>query len=375
MACADGGREASESTWRAGKEVPIPASTSGNTPTLSVSLHEDLAIEDPSQSLWTPRALAIANTGDVFVLDAAGKRVLCFGANGELKLEIGRPGQGPGELQRPVYVATAGRYIGVHDRARGNVITWTTSGQLLGEAPAGVPRVLNALFGTRGGEFVAGGRGIAVGRGSIEHVYQIVSWRPGADEATIIAQFPMPETSHVYRNGRRHNIFLKDQHVPMFIVGHTGQIIAAPSANYTVQALTSSGEPEYHIDAPFARAEFPANQVRLAARALARKGISPNPGEVAWPKRLPAIRKLRTDGEGNLFVFVNASPGDSGPRRRAHVFEQGRRWLGVADLASSAWDASGAGFAYAIRGSAADPEHKRVIRYRVSIEAVAGVAR
>lgn len=61
-----------------------------------------------SVALSMPSALALAGTGELFVADAAAKRVLHFSPSGVLIRAIGRRGAGPGELQSAGTLALLG---------------------------------------------------------------------------------------------------------------------------------------------------------------------------------------------------------------------------------------------------------------------------
>ncbi len=88
-----------------------------------------------------PTGLAGDASGNIFVLDIAGVRVLEFDAQGKHKATFGRKGEGPGELAQPFSMA-----LGAADTV------WVLdplNGRITGFPPAGDPRVVT-LTGVNG---------------------------------------------------------------------------------------------------------------------------------------------------------------------------------------------------------------------------------
>lgn len=76
--------------------------------------------------------VGVDDGGNIHVLDFDAKRIVVFDSTGRHLRTIGRPGQGPGEMQFPlsIHVAGDGR-ISVHDVGREAVIQWAPDGSVL----------------------------------------------------------------------------------------------------------------------------------------------------------------------------------------------------------------------------------------------------
>lgn len=100
--------------------------------------------------VYRSRALAASPNDVVAVIDRDAGRVVLFDATGTMRGELGRSGQGPGELERPVEV-TWGRAEGVFvvlDMGNNRISKWREDGSLVSEtqvSQAGLsPRLLGA---------------------------------------------------------------------------------------------------------------------------------------------------------------------------------------------------------------------------------------
>ncbi|MBI4539131.1 MAG: hypothetical protein HY704_06425 [Gemmatimonadetes bacterium] len=89
--------------------------------------------------LKRPIALAPDSGGVTYVLDAAAKQVLVFGADGSHLGGIGGAGRGAGRLDDPIDLAlSASGYVHVLDRGRGAVQVFSRDGVFVREVPLGV---------------------------------------------------------------------------------------------------------------------------------------------------------------------------------------------------------------------------------------------
>jgi len=128
--------------WGTSWKIPRAAIASSGYQLVGYWVGADL----PGGKFDRPMGIAVAPTGDVYVVDAR-KRVVRWGATGEFKVEWGRDGKGPGEFSNPVDVAVApdgSVYVSDYDQDR--VQKFTTEGKFLRQF---------GRSGTGGGEFDA----------------------------------------------------------------------------------------------------------------------------------------------------------------------------------------------------------------------------
>lgn len=62
------------------------------------------SVEDPAHLIWSIRGLARLSDGRVLVHSGGSETVMLFEPSGELSMEIGRKGEGPGEYIRPQHI-------------------------------------------------------------------------------------------------------------------------------------------------------------------------------------------------------------------------------------------------------------------------------
>jgi hypothetical protein len=119
---------------------------------------------EPGQ-LAEPTSVTVADSGEIFVVDAGNKRVEKFGSDGSHALTIGGPGQGRGEFSIPwsvavdadgrIYVSTAdnyliqrfapdGTYIDAFGQSHADENIWQTAG--LAAAPGGPVYALQSTY-------------------------------------------------------------------------------------------------------------------------------------------------------------------------------------------------------------------------------------
>jgi sugar lactone lactonase YvrE len=87
----------------------------------------------PAQRLGEPAGVAVDAFGRLFVSDAGLNQVQCYDAKGGWLGSAGTLGSDPGQLRRPVAVATVGNFgIAVLDRENRRVVSYDLHGRLVG---------------------------------------------------------------------------------------------------------------------------------------------------------------------------------------------------------------------------------------------------
>jgi hypothetical protein len=85
-----------------------------------------------------PDQVGADTDGNIYVLDAADRRIVSFDSLGDFRWAAGREGGGPGEFRSPNSLTVAGGgVILVHDVGKGALIRYASDGRYLGEEPFG----------------------------------------------------------------------------------------------------------------------------------------------------------------------------------------------------------------------------------------------
>jgi len=114
---------------------PAPEEEADVSPPFSLVLEQTFgAEEDPVEELLAfVMGIAVDGEGNVYVVDRSNDRLVAFAPDGGLLWTAGRPGQGPGELDGPNYIAWDGAgSLYVDNRSAGQIDRWSTSGEYLG---------------------------------------------------------------------------------------------------------------------------------------------------------------------------------------------------------------------------------------------------
>jgi len=101
---------------------------------------EDLRVGGPGgpddSLLGDARSVAVDNAGRIFVLDYKRKVIVAFDADGRFERLIGRPGQGPGELQAPMRImVTAAGELAAEDHYAKRFTVYTPDGRYARQIP------------------------------------------------------------------------------------------------------------------------------------------------------------------------------------------------------------------------------------------------
>ncbi len=88
-----------------------------------------------SELLGHPTDLAVDDRGRLYVLDGRMSQVVVLDSTGGVIRQFGRPGAGPGELNRPGAMAVRRDTVVVLDSGNGRIQRWHTSGQHIGVQP------------------------------------------------------------------------------------------------------------------------------------------------------------------------------------------------------------------------------------------------
>ena len=106
--------------------------TGADGPVRSVVVGVQTVISTESELLAHPTDLTVDSRGRLYVLDGQNSQVVVLDSAGSMERQFGRPGAGPGELNRPAAIAVQGDTVVVLDSGNGRIQRWRTSGEFVG---------------------------------------------------------------------------------------------------------------------------------------------------------------------------------------------------------------------------------------------------
>lgn len=285
---------------------------------------------EPWEILSGVRGVGFDDAGHLYILDS-DSRVLKFGPDGEFLGQFGRKGQGPGEINRPAAMAVGGDgMVVVVDPSAGYQV-FGPEGEyrhtIRPETPVLSSQVVlsgEALFvaGGRPGALAAGGRG---GRLPVQRQ----PLRPGAAAEVIHeADGPAVERSVVSAAGGQTRVMMRRP--PQYSLslklaaGRGGEVALVSATDWRIEILSSTGGVRATLERPLrARPSTPRDREVVETRmrdgggaAAGAIGFGGGPpagmavprGEVEIAATIPAVRGLRGDGAGILFVARETNP-------------------------------------------------------------------
>jgi hypothetical protein len=252
------------------------------------------------------RDIAIAESGDLFVLDAGNHRVVVTDADGNALRQFGRAGQGPGELQNPDALAIVGDRVAVWQGRQRRMNLFDLEGAHVEDHVLVRNLEVGEMTGLDDALVVANRHftpvPIQLGRAPTPAPWGVATF---ALDGTLLAQ--IVATHDVararYRTQNYTGLFPIAVPQPRAALAPDGLVYASASDEYEIVALDSSGNSRWVL-----RVGWTSEGVTDARKdEISRHVLDGLSGETfvdtAWIDRFPAIVNLEVDGHGNLYAF------------------------------------------------------------------------
>jgi hypothetical protein len=332
--------------------------------TESIEMVQDLVIGgdgDPQTAFYQAWGVAVDDSGNMYVMEHGNLRVQVFDHEGRYVRTLGREGQGPGELQSPLFITVAGDSVVVIDERNVRMTRWSTvDGELLGGETMAEPSFE--------------GSGLADGSLAGRHV--IFHREPEFWREFTYGRYSM--------DGRQQEHYVTMRALPSASISVPyawAQLVATPGGDvyitradrYQVLAFEADGTPRWALRTSLVTPAIPADILDTAAAQIReRQPDWERPDN--WPERMPAIGNMVVDGHGNLYVshyaFVRRDPytgevlGEVPDRRAVDVYSPDGDLIAAAWSELLGWSAAWGDYVYSV-GRDPETEEEVVRRYRL----------
>jgi len=293
----------------------IAESTGAVRSAQEIEVVEDLVIgaaAPPAESLFTTNSIAVASDGRIYVKDVPEHQIRVYDPAGHLLSVFGGPGQGPGELLAASSIAIAGNHVVVQDTSKGKIIRWTLDGDFVDELP--IPAVEGTSFlgeyQPAGDESLLTYHTSRVDVGSYRRTYYR-TWLTkdaihGFGSVSVMSPFlrlddfnflvPVPDEYPDASYGvdlERSTLYLA--------AGNLYQVLAINLDDGTARWAVEKPSLERPISKRARRDAALRSEEMIRARF--RRDVTVSPEMIEWPSAAGAIRALRVDGHGHVYVF------------------------------------------------------------------------
>ena len=329
---------------------------------------------DPREAFYRVSGVEPDPSGNIYILDRGNNRIQVFDPEGTYLRTMGRQGDGPGELNRSLYLAFAGDQLVVRASTR-RLSIWDLEGELVGDIQ--LVRSLRQFVGIDGG-FVAA-----------------YSTRLGDAEPT--AGFPPSRLTFASfgTDGEEIQIYVELDEPPITVIEFGGSFIGLSSSGFIPTwaprfaalrdgsfYLTTNEEYQVHAYGPrrwSLRVAWVRDEVTDEHIDNVMAGFADGPlaelrkSDAEWGERFQAIANLEVDGHGHIYVFpffepLNAPipPDTERPEigRPVDVFSADGEHLFSGMISISDWNGSLGDFVYRSRLNG-NTDETEVVRYRL----------
>jgi len=256
------------------------------------SLEEELSIgeaEGRQEYMFSEIGyIAVSKDGRIYVLDYKEAHVKVFDKDGEYLMTIGRPGQGPGELELPTQIQiTSNKEIMVFDLPVRSLSFFSLSGEFLRRTSLTKMPVPALLVMDSNGDFIG--------------QFTLMEERPkGALMKFISNQEKLFTIAKIdpYRSGSYN---LLKPALP-FDVTKENNIIWANSSRYEIQIINSEGNLVKRIIKDYTPVEITEEDKKKIILGIYGRETIPPGKKAEFPKYFHPIDGIHIDNEGRIFV-------------------------------------------------------------------------
>lgn len=276
-----------------------------------LNLERDLVIDhdDPALLFVRIAAIAVDDSGTIYVLDSEPGRVQVYDHDGTFLRSFGREGQGPGEVVMPNAIAVTDARVYVSDLGNRRTAMWTLNGDFVSQKRASGRSFVQTLTGTSGGSVVALVRDRS-GEGT--RLLRLNVLGSGFEEEAQIGEFEVIPGIAPLSADARASAFIEGllssanrntQPATVFQATRDGVVFVSGRKDYIIDAFSLVGDQLWRIWADVQPQAFPEAVIADLVSDAATRVPSVDRSSFSWPEHLPAISSLLVDGRGRLYAF------------------------------------------------------------------------
>lgn len=250
-----------------------------------LQLVEELAIGQPSGPeeylLSEIRSVVVDDEGRIYILDSKEDVVKVYDAQGQYLQTIGRPGQGPGELNTPMMISLYGDNLMVVESSR-RISFFRLSGEYIRSLSTGEYWVLQAWCDSQGNILA-----VAPRLDPENPAYEYLKFDPEFKLLFKLTESPAPNAAKGF------NPFMA---ISFALVGVNDQIVFGYPGDYTLQIYSQEGKLLRKISREYTPVAVTEEEIKRW------KEESPPDVKLALGKYHSAYRRFRQDEERRLYV-------------------------------------------------------------------------
>ncbi len=270
-----------------------------------ISLEEELSIgrtEEKEEYMFSYTvSIAVNDNGDIFILDIQQKNIRVFDSHGKYVKTIGRPGQGPGEMETPTQIQiTSQNELVVFDLRRRSLECFSSDGEFLRRNTLiRVERPTRIIIDSNG-DFICGMGIIEENRPKVA----LMKFNSGQEKEFIITTFDPFSMSADPFSPFKYRILRPSL---LFNVTKENNIIWAVSSEYELKILNSEGKTIKKIVKDYVPVEITENDKKEIIFNRYRTETPPEERNIVFPKYFYPINGnsdigISADEKGNIFV-------------------------------------------------------------------------
>lgn len=278
--------------------------------------------------------LVAGPSGELFVLLPQEHRVKVFDSAGGFVRSIGREGEGPGELQRPVALGFVEDTLWVQDAGPRKLVLYSPTGELLGDRPYPVVETPDERVSVAFAQPLPGGGSVFVTSPPVrselagtDHPFPVLVRPAGGGAPDTVAYRNLAHGSRAMLTNRSGGEIVSmvvitqvfsDRTLWAPLADGTGLVLAdrpvpveAASAAFRLTRVTSTGDTTFSVEMPYEPVPVPEAHVDSVLETMSGGPMSEAElREVLYfPETYPPVSRLVAGTDGTVWVAREERPG------------------------------------------------------------------
>lgn len=262
-------------------------------------LVEELAIglsDNPDEAFSEPGAIVVDQAGNILVLDSKDKKIKVFDSRGKFERAIGKPGQGPGEVEMPtgIQLTNEGELL-IEDAMTRRLSFFKPSGEFLRHVSFADRMALVSLALDSRGNFL----GREMGFSGNAMFFEVKKYDPQLKPLFTLdkVEFPVPLPG----SGTKINPL---DLISIYQFDSVGNIYYGRNVNYEIKVFNPEGKHIRSIQKDYDRVKITQADIDEIIERVASAGVGGvNWGEMfQFPEYFPPFQFFILDEKGKMMV-------------------------------------------------------------------------